>query len=63
MIPLIVDHLPILNQNEIINTPLVAETGQDFMVKVLREASATSNADGNWAINDGCSSIRESTRH
>lgn len=36
----IVDHLPILNQSEIINTPLVAETGQDFMVRVLREASA-----------------------
>ncbi|BAZ28846.1 inosine/uridine-preferring nucleoside hydrolase [Cylindrospermum sp. NIES-4074] len=37
---LIVDHLPILNQNEFINTSLVAETGQDFMVRVLREASA-----------------------
>lgn len=36
----IVDHLPILNQNETIRTPLVAETGQDFMVRVLREASA-----------------------
>ncbi|AFZ26854.1 Inosine-uridine nucleoside N-ribohydrolase [Cylindrospermum stagnale PCC 7417] len=36
----IVDHLPILNQSEIINTPLVAETGQDFMVRVLRQASA-----------------------
>ncbi|MBD2388561.1 nucleoside hydrolase [Cylindrospermum sp. FACHB-282] len=36
----IVDHLPILNQSEIIKTPLVAETGQDFMVRVLREASA-----------------------
>jgi purine nucleosidase len=36
----IVDHLPILNQRETINTPLVAETGQDFMVKVLREAIA-----------------------
>ena len=36
----IVDHLPILNQNETIRTPLVAEAGQDFMVRVLREASA-----------------------
>ncbi len=36
----IVDHLPILNQNEIIRTPLIAEAGQDFMVRVLREASA-----------------------
>ncbi|MBD2293650.1 nucleoside hydrolase [Anabaena sphaerica FACHB-251] len=34
----IVDHLPILNQQETINTPLVAETGQDFMVRVLQEA-------------------------
>jgi purine nucleosidase len=34
----IVDHLPILNQKDTINTPLVAQTGQDFMVKVLREA-------------------------
>ncbi|HIK03615.1 MAG TPA: nucleoside hydrolase [Trichormus sp. M33_DOE_039] len=36
---LIVDHLPILNQKEFINTPLVAQTGQDFMVKVLRAAT------------------------
>lgn len=35
----IVDHLPTLNQREVINTPLVTETGQDFMVQVLREAS------------------------
>lgn len=35
---LIIDHLPILNQQEKINTPLLEETGQDFMVKVLREA-------------------------
>ncbi|WP_414565534.1 MULTISPECIES: nucleoside hydrolase [unclassified Anabaena] len=34
----IVDHLPILNQRETINTPLVAESGQDFMIKVLRAA-------------------------
>ncbi|MDZ8051372.1 MAG: nucleoside hydrolase [Aulosira sp. ZfuVER01] len=36
----IVDHLPILNQNETINTQLVGESGQDFMVRVLREAAA-----------------------
>ncbi len=36
----VIDHLPILNQSEIINTPLVAEPGQDFMVKVLRAATA-----------------------
>jgi purine nucleosidase len=35
---LIIDHLPIINQNEIINTRLVTETGQDFMVRVLRES-------------------------
>lgn len=35
----IVDCLPILNQSETINTPLVKETGQDFMVRVLREAT------------------------
>jgi purine nucleosidase len=35
----IVDHLPILNQSERIRTPLVSETGQDFMVQVLREAA------------------------
>lgn len=34
----IVDHLPILNQSETIRTPLVPQTGQDFMVRVLREA-------------------------
>ncbi|WP_017318880.1 nucleoside hydrolase [Mastigocladopsis repens] len=34
----VVDHLPILNQNETIRTPLVAEPGQDFMIRVLREA-------------------------
>ncbi|OKH24360.1 nucleoside hydrolase [Chroogloeocystis siderophila] len=33
----IVDHLPILNQSEI-KTPLVAETGQEFMVRVLLDA-------------------------
>ncbi|MEH2279136.1 MAG: nucleoside hydrolase [Nostoc sp.] len=36
----IVDHLPILNQSETITTSLVAETGQDFMIKVLRNASS-----------------------
>jgi purine nucleosidase len=35
----VVDHLPILNQSEIITTPLVTETGQNFMIRVLREAS------------------------
>ncbi|RUR84613.1 nucleoside hydrolase [Chlorogloeopsis fritschii PCC 9212] len=35
----VVDHFPILNQSEIIRTPLVAEPGQDFMIKVLREAA------------------------
>jgi purine nucleosidase len=34
----VIDHLPILNQKETLTTPLVSETGQDFMVKVLREA-------------------------
>jgi purine nucleosidase len=34
----VVDHLPILNQSDRIITPLVSEPGQDFMVKVLREA-------------------------
>jgi purine nucleosidase len=34
----IVDHLPILNQNETIRTRLVAEPGQKFMVRVLRDA-------------------------
>jgi purine nucleosidase len=34
-----IDNLPILNQNESIRTQLVAERGQDFMVRVLREAS------------------------
>ncbi|HAG85241.1 MAG TPA: nucleoside hydrolase [Cyanobacteria bacterium UBA12227] len=32
----IVDHLPILNQNEQIQTPLLAETGQEFMVRSLQ---------------------------
>ena len=36
---LIVDHLPILNQSEEISTQLVSETGQEFMVRVLLEAS------------------------
>jgi purine nucleosidase len=35
---LIIDHLPILNQKDFISTPLVTETGQDFMVRVLQEA-------------------------
>lgn len=35
----IVDRLPILNQHDTIQTPLVAETGQEFMVQVLRDAA------------------------
>lgn len=35
----IVDHLPILNESETIRTPLVAETGQEFMVRVVAQAS------------------------
>lgn len=34
----IVDNLPILNQQETIQTPLVTETGQEFMVRSLRSA-------------------------
>jgi purine nucleosidase len=34
----VVDHFPILNQSETIRTPLVTESGQDFMIQVLREA-------------------------
>ena len=34
----VVDHLPILNESDTIGTPLVAEAGEDFMVKMLREA-------------------------
>ncbi|MBE9193069.1 nucleoside hydrolase [Gloeocapsopsis crepidinum LEGE 06123] len=34
----IVDHLPILNQSEI-RTPLVSETGQEFMIRVLLDAT------------------------
>ncbi len=33
-----IDHFPILNQNEDIRTPLAPEIGQEFMVRVLREA-------------------------
>lgn len=33
----IVDHLPILNQSEV-RTPLVSETGQEFMVRLLLDA-------------------------
>jgi purine nucleosidase len=35
----VVDHFPILNQTETIQTPLLTESGQDFMVRVLKEAS------------------------
>ncbi len=34
----VVDHLPILNERDEIQTPLVSETGQDFMVKLLLAA-------------------------
>jgi purine nucleosidase len=36
---LIIDHFPILNQQDIIQTPLVEEPGQNFLVRRLREAS------------------------
>ena len=35
----VVDHLPILNQKETISTPLVAESGQNFMLQMLQEAT------------------------
>ncbi|NES99098.1 MAG: nucleoside hydrolase [Sphaerospermopsis sp. SIO1G2] len=38
---LIIDHLPILNQKDVIHTPLLTQTGADFMIKVLREAPET----------------------
>ncbi|MGF1677446.1 MAG: nucleoside hydrolase [Rivularia sp. (in: cyanobacteria)] len=34
----VVDHFPILNQQETITTPLIAEPGEDFTVKVLQQA-------------------------
>jgi purine nucleosidase len=34
----IVDHLPILNEREVIQTPLLQETGQEFMVRSLLAA-------------------------
>ncbi|MGF1675820.1 MAG: nucleoside hydrolase [Rivularia sp. (in: cyanobacteria)] len=34
----VVDHFPILNQQEIITTPLIDEPGEDFTVKVLQQA-------------------------
>ncbi len=34
-----VDHLPILNQQEALAAPLVPETGQEFMARLLLEAS------------------------
>jgi purine nucleosidase len=36
----VVDHLPILNEQETIQTPLVPETGQEFMVRSLQAAPA-----------------------
>ncbi|MDJ0676819.1 MAG: nucleoside hydrolase [Calothrix sp. MO_167.B42] len=35
----VVDHLPILNQRDTIGTPLVPQSGEDFMVQVLQSAS------------------------
>jgi len=35
----VVDHFPILNQQETITTPLIAEPGEDFTVKVLQQAA------------------------
>ena len=35
----VIDHFPILNQQEAIATPLVKESGQDFTVKILESAS------------------------
>lgn len=34
----LVDHFPILNEQETLSTPLVQESGQEFMVKVLHSA-------------------------
>lgn len=34
----IIDHLPILNEKEMIKTPKVSESGENFMVRSLREA-------------------------
>lgn len=34
----VVDHLPILNERDEIQTPLVKETGQEFMVRSLLAA-------------------------
>jgi purine nucleosidase len=36
----VVDHLPILNERETIQTPLLPETGQEFMVRSLQAAPA-----------------------
>lgn len=33
-----VDHFPILNEKETIDTPLISEPGQNFMVRVLKSA-------------------------
>lgn len=35
----VVDHFPILNQQETIITPLIAEPGEEFTVKVLQQAT------------------------
>jgi len=36
---LVIDHFPILNQADDIQTPLLEESGQQFMVRVLRDAA------------------------
>lgn len=36
----VIDNFPILNQRETYSTPLLAEPGQDFMIRVLKEAPA-----------------------
>lgn len=35
----IVDHFPILNQQQTITTPLITEPGEDFTVKLLQQAT------------------------
>lgn len=35
---LIIDHFPVLNQQDTLQAPLLPETGQGFMVRVLRDA-------------------------
>lgn len=37
----IIDHLPILNESGEVRTPLLAESGQEFMVRAIREATTS----------------------